>query len=523
MEKKENLKKAAVKTNGGKKNNEIPPNVPTPNKKTRDPSDMISTLIGLSVIFGIPYYFFVWKKFPDSQFRWIIPLLVIIIAFAVYIYKISKTFKNISKVLIVLLIITGATIITTIFSPQPQLWIFKIFIILYFSLLPPWLYLQFITTKGQTLWDEYVYNLYRLKIDDDKNLPPKPQEDSNRYENEQNFSEVTGASDKKKKHKSIYEKKFEGLYWELPTHKDDIHERTFSAFRGENIWPVAFATLLISIGWIMVIQPESLFNYDFIQQKIDLFSKQNLSHEAFSFGFVGAYFYILQMLVRRYFQNDLKTSAYVNSIMRIIIVMLLVWIIDLIWYEELTTQLCLLAFVIGVFPYIGWQILLALIKVPFKLLIPKLREQFPLNDLDGLNIWYESRLMEEGIEDLQNLATANLVDVMLNTRIPIERLVDWIDQAILYLHLGAHTNENYKTNRDKLRLFGIRTATDLKDAFDVNNLDDTMDENKKKEHIEKLENIIKSGENEPSILRSILSTLNNESNFYHVEEWKKAK
>jgi hypothetical protein len=67
--------------------------------------------------------------------------------------------------------------------------------------------------------------------------------------------------------------------------------------------------------------------------------------------------------------------------------------------------------------------------------VPQLTPDYPLNQLDGLNIWYESRLVEEGIEDMQNLATANMVDVILHTRVPVGRLVDWIDQAILYMHL----------------------------------------------------------------------------------------
>lgn len=70
----------------------------------------------------------------------------------------------------------------------------------------------------------------------------------------------------------------------------------------------------------------------------------------------------------------------------------------------------------------------------------------------------------------------NLVDVMLHTRIPACRLVDWIDQAFLLVHLG-------RTDRDVpgmpgreqsgaqvrlgLRRLGVRTATDLLGAFSV--------------------------------------------------------
>ena len=102
------------------------------------------------------------------------------------------------------------------------------------------------------------------------------------------------------------------------------------------------------------------------------------------------------------------------------------------------------------------QALKALIRLPFQLIIPSLRSEYPLSDLDGLDIWYESRLLEEGIEDIQNLATADLVDVMLNTRIPVDRLVDWVDQSLLYLHLSKDTTKDGESDRDKLRRFGIR-------------------------------------------------------------------
>lgn len=176
-------------------------------------------------------------------------------------------------------------------------------------------------------------------------------------------------------------------------------------------------------------------------------------------------------------------------------------------------QRALFAFVIGVFPYIGWQALRALTKLPLKLVVPSLRQPYPLSDLDGLNIWYESRLLEEGIEDMQNLATANLVDVMLNTRIPVERLVDWVDQSLLYLHLGKSETKGRESNREKLRRFGIRTATDLKDAFDSRASDSP-------ETIKKLEYVLNSNEKEPSILRCILATFKDEPNLFHIEEWK---
>ena len=117
---------------------------------------------------------------------------------------------------------------------------------------------------------------------------------------------------------------------------------------------------------------------------------------------------------------------------------------------------------IGVFPQIGIKAIHNLIAIPLKPLIPSLERDYPLSDLDGLNVWYESRLLEVGIEDMQNLATVNLVDAILRTRVPVDRLVDWVDQAHLCLRVS---NKGEPSDRARLRRLGIRTATDLEDAF----------------------------------------------------------
>jgi hypothetical protein len=59
------------------------------------------------------------------------------------------------------------------------------------------------------------------------------------------------------------------------------------------------------------------------------------------------------------------------------------------------------------------------------------------------------------------------VDVMLHTRVPLGRLVDWADQAFLLIHLERveRKTESGAQARLKLRRVGIRTATDFLKAF----------------------------------------------------------
>jgi hypothetical protein len=106
---------------------------------------------------------------------------------------------------------------------------------------------------------------------------------------------------------------------------------------------------------------------------------------------------------------------------------------------------------------------------------------------------------------------------MLNTRIPVERLVDWIDQSILFLHLGKPV-EGDGNPRDQLRRFGIRTATDLEDAFRPAR--EVADE---AERIAKLERLLTTGTDEPSVLRTILATLGSEPNLPYVRAWRSAE
>jgi hypothetical protein len=78
------------------------------------------------------------------------------------------------KFLVLLLLIVAALASTTVLDRASQVLLLKVFLVAFLSLLPGWLYLQFIRVKGIGLYDEYVLNLYRLKIDDIVNLPKPP-------------------------------------------------------------------------------------------------------------------------------------------------------------------------------------------------------------------------------------------------------------------------------------------------------------------------------------------------------------
>jgi hypothetical protein len=68
-------------------------------------------------------------------------------------------------------------------------------------------------------------------------------------------------------------------------------------------------------------------------------------------------------------------------------------------------------------------------------------EDMPLQLVRGINIWKEYRLEEEGIEDVQNLATADVIDLAVKTHYGLRTLIDWIDQSLLITRLGREKTD----------------------------------------------------------------------------------
>jgi hypothetical protein len=238
--------------------------------------------------------------------------------------------------------------------------------------------------------------------------------------------------------------------------------------------PVIISTLLITLGWFLTLpiisDPPPLS--DGAQSVFALF---NPNHEVFIFGFLGAYFFSINMIFRRYILADLAPKAYSHIILRILVVTIVVWVVSVLVgkvtgsAEDGAWMVLPLAFVIGILPETGMTLIFDSLKqLPWiKTLSPSLAEEQPLTQLEGMNLYDQARLLEEGIENVENLAHHSLPSLMLRTRIATPRLIDHVDQAILYLHLGpapgsgASGKESMVDTRGRLRAYGIRTATDL--------------------------------------------------------------
>ncbi|MEE8154682.1 MAG: hypothetical protein V3T53_06940 [Phycisphaerales bacterium] len=240
-------------------------------------------------------------------------------------------------------------------------------------------------------------------------------------------------------------------------------------------WPIIVTTLVVTLGWIMTLLPAKGASGDGTQDQIlQLFTP---AKSMVVFAFLGAYFFSINMILRRYARGDLKPKAYSQIAVRVYVVVILAWVLELVFASEggligaaanvagnAETTGLILAFFVGIVP----ETALKFIQDYFRgkklgKLAPQLQEKLPLTQLDGVDLYDRARLLDEGITNIEGLAHHELIDLLIETRIPAPRIVDWVDQAILYLHVPITEKQNAEGRSliDTLRSYGVRTATDL--------------------------------------------------------------
>jgi hypothetical protein len=319
-------------------------------------------------------------------------------------------------------VVTWAVLWLPASTPPQMSWptlALKAFALWCLAFLPCWLYVRFLGQRAGALWDEYVLNLHRLGLDEPRYLP-RPPRTSQFHDEWARDGGRTQIQDR-----NIYRQKFNAYYGRSVA--DTARAENFRV-RLDTLFPVFLTAAVLSVCWAAV-----LWDDRFLQEPRTVW-------DVMKFAFLGAYVFIAQMLMRRFFASDLRPSAYTSALLRIAVVLITVTAV----YQVLEISLgasadlrrweTVVAFTVGFLPLIAMQLIVRAASAPLRISVRSLDPDYPLSQLDGLNVWYAARLEEENIDDMQNLATANLVDVILHTRLPVG-LIDWIDQAHLFLHL----------------------------------------------------------------------------------------
>ncbi len=216
----------------------------------------------------------------------------------------------------------------------------------------------------------------------------------------------------------------------------------------------------------------------FVQSFIDgeqkeFYSRLILSLTAFQFGFLGAYVYFISYLTRSVFTLDLSPSTFVICSVRMatgsIIALVISFVLaELPYFREaagpnnmLKASLPLLSFFIGFFPSRG---ILFISKLASKALATG--DDYAsenLTKLKGMSYAHELRLVQEGYDNLENLALANPLDLALRLGFSYQQLRQWVGEAWLRMHM----NEDYDAFCNATGITGAYELLDCKAAWEA--------------------------------------------------------
>jgi hypothetical protein len=504
--------------------------MPAPEPDTREGFSPTAFLLGFSIYLGIGLSVAWSTEIGQAllkRFWWVVLVGFVVVAAAVQFRKIRSAFTHTSaqrRIGLVIFIavpvmLVGMFTLFLLRTVELQIAALRVVFLGVVCCLPAVMYYLFIATKKSSLLNEFMISLDRLGLLTPRHL--------------HGHLVLSGlakeGAEERRKRMLTYVQKFEAVYGAVPTELGNVvldptvpMDRSLSGpmrriespgnvFTLDTAIPVLIATILVALGWLITLPPwEGQFRIRDTASSVAVAINAvpgiatdaapipvarpwaDRWADAFSplktpvhFAFIGAYFFSLQMLFRRYVRRDLRASAYVAVSQRIILSVIGTWVAveaalllsgsggtsgaaDTSRWTITAKDLMVLGFVIGVFPRVAWQVIQAAVKrfTGAAVLLPTLQAQLPISDLDGLTVWHEARFEEEDIENIPNLATADLVDLLINTRFPPDRLVDWVDQAILYTHLGPAGKDEKPGAREILRSHGIRTASSLIEVYD---------------------------------------------------------
>ena len=239
------------------------------------------------------------------------------------------------------------------------------------------------------------------------------------------------------------------------------------------ILPVFFVTLFCALGfWVLFagkppIVLSGIFAGRFGTTDPGSLPYSHLSLVAIGMAILGSYVWSIQYISRRLTTLDLSPGAYYNIGTRIIFASFVsvtlhhfIQSLNLESRKELLQLLPVIAFFTGIFPQRAMR------YIQEKLLIfrrlGKGAHELSLDMIEGMNLFNKVRLAEVGIDNAQNLAEANLEELILKTPFNPRLLVDWIAQAKLYVI--------FKDKISGLRRAGVRTVLDLGAACEGNGL-----------------------------------------------------
>jgi len=187
---------------------------------------------------------------------------------------------------------------------------------------------------------------------------------------------------------------------------------------------------------------------------------------AAAMAFLGAYFFAVYLVLRGYLRGDLRPKVYNQITARLVTVVVLSYLFNVLYPGSTNRLVMAAAFAAGVVPKTflrGLGERLRPGRASQALFSQAFAEHRQLTTVDGVDIYERERLATEGISDVEALAHADMVGLMVASRLPLERIIDWVDQAVLQLHVNPPILEsgNRSEELEELHKLGVRTGSDV--------------------------------------------------------------
>ena len=248
-----------------------------------------------------------------------------------------------------------------------------------------------------------------------------------------------------------------------------------SDVQSDYLLPVGFVTVFCTLGFyiLLVKNGNVLFTgtawiadaSDLYRDAISESKEYRRGVVAIGMAFLGAYIWSIQYIFRRMITLDLPPGAFYSVGSRMVyssfLAVILQHFIVKAGMDLVSNQLVAISFLIGIFPDRALAFMKEKLGKMFKR--PNLATQaLPLEMLEGINAFHKARLVELGIDNVQNLAQASLLELILKTPFKPRVLIDWMAQARLCLE--------FKSNSEAIRSAGVRTILDFQETCEQSDL-----------------------------------------------------
>jgi alpha-beta hydrolase superfamily lysophospholipase len=260
------------------------------------------------------------------------------------------------------------------------------------------------------------------------------------------------------------------------TEADFARDRVAEQYAGNNyVLPVSFAWIFSLLGFFAL-----LFGADLVAQHHGkanflltglrtgdsevLQAQRYQSMVVLTLAFCGAFLWSMQNMLRRLSAGDLTPTVYFNAGIRMTLAPMLALMVSHVVAPTPAgsmsgSLLPALAFLVGFFPNTALQYLKERVAPVFGGVAKsssganQVAHDLPLGMIEGIDVYDRARLDELGIQDAQNLASANLIELVVRTSFNPIQLIDWIAQAKLYVA--------FKDDIRALRKSQVRTMFDM--------------------------------------------------------------